>query len=198
MSAEDRIRWDKIYRERKGKPYPPPDPLLYEVVPPPLHPESRALDFASGMGQNGLWMASQGYIVDLMDISREALAIARGEMAMRNLRNVNLLQMDVEEVELEEARYDVVCVFRYLKRDLLPQLAKTIKPGGRIIYETYNLSYLSIVPGFNVDFLLQSGELQAVFSVWQILLDNEQTHVSQFVAVKPVENTQPENNSPIW
>lgn len=194
MSAEDRIRWDKFYRDRREKPFPPPDPLLYEAVPLPLHPDSRALDFASGMGQNGLWMASQGYIVDLMDISREALAIARGEMTMRNLRNVNLLQIDLEGIELEPSRYEVVCVFRYLKRDLLPQLVKTIKPGGRILYETYNLSYLNLVPGFNVDFLLQSGELRTVFSGWQILLDNEQTHISQFAAVKPTGDY----NSAVW
>lgn len=189
MSAEDRVRWDKIYRERKGDPYPSPDPLLYEVVPPPLHAESRALDFASGMGQNGLWLATQGYTIDLMDISREALAIARGEMAMRNLRNVNLLQVDVEDVTLEPERYEVVCVFRYLKRELFPQLAQSILPGGRIVYETFNLSYLEQVAEFNIDFLLQYGELEAAFEGWRVLLYQEQTHLTQFVAVKPEAET---------
>lgn len=185
MSAQDRARWDKIYRDQSHKPFPPPDPLLYEYVPAPASSTSRALDFASGLGQNGLWLAAQGYIVDLMDISRFALSRARTEMTVRNLRNANLLQVDLDEVTLEADYYEVVCVFRYLKRDLLPELAKSISPGGRIIYETFNPHYLTIVPGFNTEFLLHQGELAAAFAGWQILLDTEIEHISQFVAVKP-------------
>ena len=122
MSAEDRIRWDDIYRERDHLPYPDPDPLLFEYTPP-VDPESglRALDLAAGMGQNGLWLASQGYTVDIMDISRVGLSRARGQMALHQLRNVNLLQVDLDELELEEESYQVVCVFRYLNRDFFPQ-----------------------------------------------------------------------------
>jgi SAM-dependent methyltransferase len=187
MSAEDRVRWDKIYRERNLKVYPPPDPLLFEMVPPPTSTDSRALDFTSGLGQNGLWLAAQGYHVDLMDISRVALSRARGEMAMRNLRNVNLLQVDVDDAVLDVERYEVVCVFRYLRREVLPELRKTVTPGGRILYETYNPGYLAVVPGFNPDFLLHPGELAAAFAGWTILLDHDIEHISQFVAMKPLE-----------
>ncbi len=185
MAAQDRVRWDQIYRNYGSKPFPPADPLLFEYIPPPTTPDARALDFACGFGQNGLWLAAQGYTVDLMDISRVALARARGEMAMRNLRNVNLLQVDVDDVQLEADRYAVVAVFRYLRRDLLPLLAYTIAPGGRIVYETYNLNYLDVVPGFNIEFLLYSNELPEAFPDWQIIHHEQLEHITQFVAVKP-------------
>ena len=162
MSAEDRIRWDAIYRERANEPYPPPDPLLFEYTPP-VTPEReyRALDLAAGHGQNGLWLAAQGYTVDIMDISRLALLRAQAEMATRNLRNANLLPVDLDSVELSTDFYDVVCVFRYLKRDLFPQLRACIRPGGRIIYETFNVRYRGLVPEFNPAFLLEIGELDS-------------------------------------
>ncbi|MBC8100405.1 MAG: methyltransferase domain-containing protein, partial [Armatimonadetes bacterium] len=84
MSADDRVRWDEIYHDLAQQRYPAPDALLFECVPPPSA-HSRALDLACGVGQNGIWLATQGYTVDLMDISRVALNRARGEMAMRNL-----------------------------------------------------------------------------------------------------------------
>lgn len=190
MSAQDRVRWDTIYTTRADKPYPPPDPLLFDYTPPIGADQTRtALDLAGGLGQNGLWLAAQGYTTDIMDISRVALTRARGEMAMRNLRNVNLLQIDVDTVDLGAARYDVLCVFRYLRRDLFSKIRAAIKPGGRVIYETFNFNYLMIVPGFNVDFLLQGDELSDAFAGWQILINEQSEHVTQFAAVKPDQIT---------
>ncbi len=186
MSARDRVRWDAIYRDRQHAPFPDPDPLLFEYTPPVIDGELHyALDLAAGFGQNGLWLASQGYHTDIMDISRVALQRTRAEMAMRNLRNINLLQVDLDTVELEPGRYDLVCVFRYLLRHLLPQIRQSTKPGGRVIYETFNVAYLDLVPRFNRDFLLQMGELASYFTGWDILHHTEETHITQLVARKP-------------
>ncbi|MDX1993880.1 MAG: methyltransferase domain-containing protein [bacterium] len=186
MVAKDRVRWDGIYRKLSQQRYPAPDPLLFEYTPPVPPGQTRlALDLAGGQGQNGLWLASQGYTVDIMDISRIGLTRARAEMAMRNLRNVNLLQVDLDEVDFEEERYDVVCVFRYLKRSTLPRLKGSIIPGGRILYETLNLRYLEVVPEFNPDFLLLDGELAGLFEDWKILRHEEEGHTTQLVAVRP-------------
>jgi len=186
MSAQDRVRWDGIYRQRQGQPFPPPDPLLFEYTPPLRNGETRtALDLAAGLGQNGLWLASQGYLTDIMEISRVALQRARGEMAMRNLRNVNLLQVDLDEIELEPEKYDVVCTFRYLKRGIFPQLSACVLPGARVVYETFNIHYLDDVPRFNKAFLLEPGEILSYFPDWRILHHDEEGSVTQFVARKP-------------
>jgi tellurite methyltransferase len=186
MSAEDRVRWDSVYKRRAHEPYPDPDPLLLQYIPP-ANPEDglTALDLAGGLGQNALWLASQGYIVDLMDVSRVALQRARAEMAIRNLRNVNLLQIDVDDIQLDEESYDLVVVTRYLKRDLFARIKKSVKPGGRVIYDTFNVRYLEQVPAFNTAFLLELGELRSYFTTWTILSEDEEDHNSRIVAVKP-------------
>ena len=186
MASEDRIRWDAIFRERAKQPYPAPDPILLEQVAPVIERDSapRALDLAAGLGQNGIWLAEQGYLVDIMDISRVALERAKQEMIVRNLRNVNLLPMDIDSLELEQNAYDVVCVFRYLKRSTFALLKLATKRGGRIVYETFNMRYLDHVPQFNKAFLLQDGELRKIFSDWDIILHEEDTHISRIVATK--------------
>lgn len=186
MSVEDRVRWDSVFKRLVTLPYPAPDPLLLQFTPPAQEEDHwRALDLCGGQGQNGLWLATQHYNVDIMDISRVALNRARAEMTMRNLRNVNLLPIDVEGLELEPASYDLICVFRYLKRNLFPLIKLATRPGGRIIYETYNIRYLDIVPGFNRNFLLKLDELTQFFDNWDILYSEEIDHNSRIVAVKP-------------
>ena len=199
MSAQDRIRWDEIYSKRnQDGNYPAPDTLLLDYAPAPESDTiPRALDLAGGFGQNGLWLAEQGYNVDIMDISRVGLRRARAEMTMRNIRNINLLQVDIDKLVLRRSglcdgineicpqSYDLVIVFRYLRRPLFPILREAIRSGGRIIYETFNLNYLEQVPEFNRGFLLNSGELESAFNGWRFVHYDEASHVSQMVAVKP-------------
>lgn len=186
MTHDDRTRWDAIYRQRNHMPFPEPDPFLFEYTPPvdPRQPK-RALDLAGGMGQNGLWLAGQGYTVDVMDISRMALMRGRQEMINRELRSINFLLVDLDAADLEENYYDLVCVFRYLKRDLFPHIRACVRPGGRVIYETYNTRYLEIVPAFNRAFLLEPGELAATFSGWKHLHAADAQHLSRLAALKP-------------
>ncbi len=187
MATQDRVRWDTIYRDRAERPLPPPAPLLLEYSPPVIVPDNppRALDFACGLGQNGLWLAEQGYVVDLMDISRVALNRAQAEMVKRKLRAVNLLQIDADTVRLDESAYDLISIFRFLHRDLIPQFNAAVKPGGRIIYETFNLQHLDANPDFNVDYLVQGDELKDAFKGWRILVHHHLDNVTQLVAIKP-------------
>ena len=188
MSVEDRVRWDTLYFQQTHLSFPDPDPFLYEYTPPLLETrEVRALDLAGGMGQNGLWLAEQGYTVDIIDISRMALLRGRSETIARGLRAVNLLQYDLDSAELKPATYQLVCVFRFLKRDLFPHIRVAIAPGGRIIYETYNVRYLTQNPQFNPAYLLEPGELFGYFADWKILHRSELRHISRLVALKPRE-----------
>ena len=189
MAAEDRVRWDEIYRTFARQPYPAPDPFLLEHTPIiTTDTEYYALDLAGGMGQNGLWLAEQGYITDVMDISRVALYRARVEMTVRNLRNVNLLQVDIDTLDLHPYHYDIVCVFRYLRRDTLPAIRQAVKPGGRVIYESYNLEYLTHVPEFNTRFLLQHNELLDNFQGWEVVAHEEDEHITRLTAIRPEES----------
>jgi SAM-dependent methyltransferase len=185
VAAQDRIRWDQIYRDQEQA-YPPPDPLLFEYTPPILDSaEHRALDVAAGVGQNGLWLAAQGYLVDMIDVSRIALLKAQDEMGRRQIRSVNLYQADLDTYEFQPNTYELICVFRYLKREMIPHLRSCVRPGGRILYETYNIRYLETVPGFNPAFLLEIGELAGYFADWKILHNIDGKQMSSLVAIKP-------------
>ncbi len=188
MSAADRLRWDTLYREIAEKDYPHPDPLLFQFVPPLRESGSAcALDLACGVGQNGLWLAEQGYVVDLIDVSRVALTRAQSEAGQRSLRSINFLPLDLDSAELPAENYHLICVIRYLNRDLLSQIRAAIKPGGRIIYQTFNTRYLAVRPNMNPAYLLNLGELAGFFGDWKILHTSEYQYVSQIVAVKPDE-----------
>lgn len=192
MSLQDRARWDNHYHQ-KNTAYPAPDPLLllYTLPLPPTH-KCRALDLACGMGQNGLWLAEQGYTVDMMDISRVALNRAQEEINRRKLRNVNLLQVDLDDIDFDDQLYDVVCVFRFLDRKLFRKLRASVVNGGRIIYETFNTRHKSDAPTFNPAYLLDIGELPLLFKGWQILHESEDDHISQLVAIKPEDGVDPD------
>lgn len=189
MTVRDRVRWDTYYHKLEEDKYPTADPILFQFTPSVLEMgrkrEYRALDLAAGLGQNGIWLATQGYATDLLDISREALRRAQEQAARGKVRRLNFLQVDLDEVALKSEAYDLVCVFRYLKRDLFPRIRACMRPGGRVIYQTYNSNYLRRVPDFNPEFLVQPGELAGYFADWRILWNHEQDHIAQVVAIKP-------------
>lgn len=206
MAGRDRQKWDAIYQVKADQPYPPPDPLLLQFTPPAPRPftvtkssrdVSRALDLAGGLGQNALWLASQGYMVDLIDISRIALVRAQAEAARRAhetnsdvpdiVRGINFIQADLDSPALERDTYDVVCVFRYLDRSLFPTIRAAVRPGGRVIYETFNTRVLNENPDFNPDYALAVGELAGVFADWRGIFNCEppERSTAQVVAIKP-------------
>lgn len=198
MTATDRIRWDNRYLTRPSSPYPDPDPLLFQYTPPviggraadddapPLLDAPHALDLACGIGQNGLWLAAQGYTVDLIDISRAALMIARQQAAGRGLRTLNFLQRDLDETALQTEAYDLVCVFRFLQRDLFERIRASVKPGGRVIYMTFLHGSETPAVTLPADYLLRPGELAGCFADWRILHQRETADTAEIAAVKPV------------
>ena len=193
MSAQDRAKWDSQYHQKLTEAYPAPDPLLL-LYTPPLQPnqKARALDLACGVGQNGLWLAEQDYTVDMMDISRVALRRAQDEINKRQLRKINLLQVDLDDTDFDDQMYDVVCVFRFLDRNLFRKLRASVVNGGRVIYETFNIRHTSNSPTFNSAYLLDVGELTLLFKGWQILHECDDENISQIVAMKPLEGIDPE------
>lgn len=185
MAKSDRERWDRRYADpiarlkKRGH-----NPLLERHVLP-VRPGSRALELACGLGRNALWLAEQGYRVDAIDISLEALRHARAEMLRRDVSGVNFILGDLDHFPLPDVPYDLVVVFRFLDRALFPAIRDRARPGGLVVYQTFNLRRLEQQPTFSREHLLRPGELAGHFPGWTVLEASDDGDVSTFVGRKP-------------
>jgi tellurite methyltransferase len=198
VALSDRERWDQRYTDPRQQLDRGPNALLPRCVPPapagaPAEPGARALDLACGLGHNALWLAAQGYHVEAIDISVAALRHARGEMLRRGLQGVTFIAADLDEFPLPPAAYDVVCVFRFLDRGLFPAIRACVRPGGLVVYQTFNVGRLRLHPTFSPDHMLALGELPGFFPGWTPILSadvwasgtDEDDTISTFVGRKP-------------
>jgi 2-polyprenyl-3-methyl-5-hydroxy-6-metoxy-1,4-benzoquinol methylase len=96
----------------------------------------RALDLGSGEGGDAIWLATQGWTVDGVDISTTALARAEEAAAEAGV-TVNWLHRNILEWR-PEAQYDLVSA-QYmhlppdLRRDVFTAAAAAIRPGGSLL-----------------------------------------------------------------
>src|SRR5262245_52724677 len=141
MSSSDRERWEAKYAEKALPGHLAPDDWLIEEstgMPP-----GRALELACGLGHNAIWLATQGWQVDAVDISPIGLACAAA-LGQRHSAHVNWIAADLDDFTPESAAYDLVVVFRFLDRLRLPRIVEqALRPGGRLIYETFAASHLA-------------------------------------------------------
>ncbi len=191
MAENDRTHWDSVYGQRAGRAYPPPDALLVAYAPPLAEGSAPvALDVAAGLGQNALWLAARGYRVRALDISAVALARGRAEMLRRGLSGVDFVVVDLEDAAavaacLPPGSADLICCFRYLNRALFPALRMAVRPGGLVIYQTYNVRRLESRAEMNRAYLLEPGELAGFFPGWEVWHNDEVGDLSRFVGRRP-------------
>ena len=98
----------------------------------------RALDLACGAGREAVYLAWAGYEVDAVDVLPDALARAQ-DLARRCGVRLSTIQQDLKRSPaLPAERYDMVIVFRFLHRPLLPAIGRSVAPGGFIVYEAFH------------------------------------------------------------
>jgi SAM-dependent methyltransferase len=168
--SDKRTKWDNRWREKAGHPCEPDGWLLRARD---LLPAGKALDVACGQGRNALYLAEQGMSVTAIDLSEEALEQLRNEAAARNL-DIRTCRVDLEsDPRLPGEGFDLVTIFFYLYRPLLPLLRNAVRPGGIMVMRS--LSSAGPFPGGpgNPDFVLHPGELLGIFADWEILLHEE-------------------------
>ena len=187
MAKSDWERWDRKYAAGEGPAHFEPKRFLTEYRH--LLTGGRALDVACGFGGTALYLASLGYRVDALDVSRFGLAQAQAEAARRDL-HINFAQVDLTRWNVPSSRYDLVAVFNYLNRDLMPRLATALRPGGLLFQTARNTRYLSTRPDFDPAYLLKLGELArfAANNGLEILhcVDGTpgEAHASQLIALR--------------
>jgi tellurite methyltransferase len=169
---DERDRWDCKYREGSHFSL-DPDPLLpyaYEQFVEPLFPNAGvALDVAGGVGRHAIWMARKHWQVMLVDISDVGLGKAR-ENAGGDAGRISFQTKDLASATWPPSAYDLLMVFFYLERRLLPKLADALRPGGLLIYKTYTHLALKLAKGPSHPMhLLQENELLHAFPAMTVL-----------------------------
>lgn len=155
--SEDRTNWNERYRTGEFDPPDMPSPFLRDVVE--ILPHGRALDIATGTGRNALFLAEHGYEVDAVDVSDEALSIAREKADERSL-SVEWTRADLDDYTFPEQTYDVIMISFYRTFDRLPDIKEALAPDGMLLYEHHLRSTESVNRGPDSDrYRLRSNDL---------------------------------------
>jgi tellurite methyltransferase len=187
---DERAAWDERYREGR-LPLTHPNRFLQDAfrrfVIPRFPQPSSALDIAGGEGRHAIWLVQRGWQVTLMDISSEGLALGR-KRAGNAAVGIEFVQADLRQFHADR-QYDLVLVFYYLERAILPELECSLRPGGLLLYKTYVRDDADSSQHVrNPAHLLEPGELAHSFPGLQVLHHREyrsKRMVAELVAVRP-------------
>ncbi len=145
---------------------------------------------AMGGGRNSVYLASNGFEVEGVDASSDAVSMAL-KLAEEKEVNISARAADLEkDFIIKEESYDVIICFNYLQRSLIPYMKKGLRSGGIIVYETYIIDQAQFGRPSNPDFLLKHNELLEFFRDFRCLryhegLLKEEKAAAGIVAEKP-------------
>ncbi len=133
--TDDRRRWNEKYSADDDFEL-PEDPIPELARRIDTLPDGRALDVATGTGRNARYLAAHGYDVEGVDVSDEALKLARERADAQGVA-VEWIRADLSDpdFDLESGAYDVITVSFFAALDLLPDLKEALAPDGVLIYE---------------------------------------------------------------
>lgn len=161
------------------------EPAAFLAETLPLLPRGRALDLASGSGRNALYLASQGFHVHAIDRDAHALSTLAAEARRHTLAHITTQHVDLEAdphrpPDLGSEVYEVVAVFFYLYRPVVPLLLRALKPGGVLVYETFLIdNHLRHNHPRRRDFCLAHNELLALTKGLRVLRYEEGVQTRQ-------------------
>lgn len=94
------------------------DALLTEALA--ALPPGSALDLACGAGRHSIWLAERGWAVTAVDHEQ---AIVDGAHFVR-------ADLEAHEFAIEPGAWDLIVCWLYWQPDLLPEIARGVRPGG--------------------------------------------------------------------
>jgi len=95
-----------------------------------------ALDLASGLGANALFLAQHNLQTHAWDIS--SVAIEKLNAAAKSLDlNLNTEIRDVVARPPEENSFDVIVVSHFLDRQIMPNIIAALRKNGLLFYQTF-------------------------------------------------------------
>ena len=181
MSSDTQVFWDDVHRgrdrSRQGTPHPYVVEALGSAAP------GRALDLGTGDGTTAVWLASLGWTVTAVDVSRYALDRAT-ELADRAgvASRITWEHADLSGWTSEEPFDLVVALFLQSPLDfdgpaILARAASTLREGGTLL----SVSHFTVPPSSwdreDAEPLPSAAQLTAALGVdrpgWRIVVADE-------------------------
>lgn len=176
FNMDDRVKWNSKYKHR-----------IDRMKGPELNPRleslkgylggGTALDVASGLGGNSLFLAREGYEVESVDISDVAIRFIKEEAERRKLpikpRVCDLTKLN--DLDWVNRSFHCIVMTYYLDRSLFPLVKRMLKEKGYFFMETF---YQSPQNNQTVSdkYKLRSNELLSEFRDWKVLYFEENQH----------------------
>ena len=142
--AGSREKWDRRYREQVFDSSIEPNPFLQAHVDS-VKP-GRVLCLAAGNGRNAVFLAELGFEVDAVDISTAGLDLCTRLADARGV-SVTPIQADLTEFEIPAGIYDLITKFYYYQPQLFTPICRSLRPGGRLVFQTFSRDQLAFPRG---------------------------------------------------
>ena len=200
MATDERAIWNARYAEKLHSSL-VPDPFLIQAFEDYVAPlttaasgqQRSALDVAGGVGRHAIWLAKRAWKTTLLDISNEAIAIAKRNAEEAEVALDLRMQSAADFLaQSKAAQWDLIIVFFFLERELFPALIHQLKAGGLLIYKSYTTDQPKLRPGEGPTHpmhLLKRDELLRAFAELEILFYRETVKdrgIAELVARKPI------------
>lgn len=172
MNETDRARWEDRYRDGDWADVDEPATILQDAEAW-LEPPGLALDVACGAGRNALFLARNGFTVMAVDISWEGLQRLARRGRSQSL-DVHPVHADLQRFAFPPNSFDLIINTRFLLRSLFPAFRASLRPGGLLLLETYNVDEIEVLGGdIRREYALEHGELEREFAGLRFLLYEE-------------------------
>ena len=140
------------------------------------------LDLACGLGQNSIFLKKHGLKMYGWDYSLAGLEQMKRHCALQEVE-VNQRCIDLVNTPWPNQYFDFICVTAFLDRILCPQIVSHLKPGGILLYQTFNqvtdIAGESLNKPRRTQFLIAKSELLELFSDLVPLLYHDEQDLSQ-------------------
>jgi len=96
----------------------------------------RILDVPCGFGRHSAWLASIGHEIIAIDIDPERVAATK--KAVAKVHSVRCIVADAEKpLPVRVSTFDLAIVVHYYEPTIFENVARALKPGGHLIFETF-------------------------------------------------------------
>lgn len=165
--------WDERYRTGFYNGNDAPHDLL--VMFGGLLEGRRVCDIAMGAGRDALYLASRGVKMTGLELSSEAIKLAR-EAMLRQALSMNMVRADAARLPFRKGSFGGAIAFFFLLREIERDITEMVETGGILIYETFLKRQNDVDRHRNPAFLLDDGELRSLFPGFETLYYDEGEH----------------------